>query len=1361
MRKKITVFKSLLTVMLLFGSMMVSAQVSEIWNKTATEFDWMGNYNARGIDYSSVTDHLYVAAGNWDAAGLAVKVLDPISGEVIKDLATNVTITDPGYGFHDVEVDDAGGIFAIMTTTNKWNPINIVYWENEDATPVVLFEMTGNNSDFGPGFSVNGDFKNGKSLIIIPLYQETNVGYIESENGVLGTYEILPLTGISAGKNVSIDALGNRIVDGFWYDNSVTADASLIDGSGNVYDALDNAGFLSTGDQAGVKQFSTGGKDYLTVGSQGNIYLVDITGVTDFSDVTLANLVQDTIKGTDPQPEWSTPAGYGQEEAIKVFPSGGYQIFSLSAARYIKSLATEEAPYATDLLMTGFAMPGEQTQVSYTYNDINGDLEGATEFEWFIDDGAKGKTSVGTGATYDVQLADVGKDLTFTVLPKALTGTTDGDVVESTPVTVSLSSTAPEAKDIAMTGTPEVYSLLTGSYTYYDLEMDAEGESMIKWWRADDAAGLNAVEIAADTLKYAPQPADEDKYIIFSVIPVAQVEPTTGDSVAVASAMVVFPVFLPVASNVTIDTSAHVEVSRILSGSYSYSDLNEDLEGESVLAWYRADSKTAAKNLIADSDTNRYELVTADLGKYIFFGVKPVTVDDEEGVEVFDTTDVVRAKPEESAPVASDVMANGTPEVGAVMSGSYTYFDYTGDLEGNSIYKWYTADDAAGANATLIADADDQTLLVTDTQVGKFFIFEVTPVAVTGGLLVGEPVSSSATTVAAVVSSHEVGIERMWIASTKTGAAPFYLNPAVTTERGFAIGTDHIYIASRYNGTKVVMVNKEDGSYAGELNTEGIEGGVYAINDVEVSDDGQILAAPLAFGTEFWIFKWDNELAAPVKWLSADNLPDGRYGDKFSVTGDLSSGTAIILAVCQNTDKVVRWVITNGVAAEADVITLEKELTNVSSPAAVPFTASVDANILVDGKGMAPTIFDKDGVEVGTIAMIDDYGAYKIQSNSPNVFNYKGRTMAAFFQAMRKEPLGARIIVADITSEPYQIVDSTEYISNSMSWDGYLGEVDITVDEEYYHAYMLQAKNAVARYRGKLELPEFVSAITSFVGDELHTDFTKNIDFETVSPTILNWTIKADDTAVEVDSIYSVDATITFVLTTAIAEDQVVTVEYDGKGGVAAFDGMPLSAFGPESVLNIVGADVPVASNVTITGTVETGQEVTGTYTFNDPDGDLEGDSEYQWYYATDADGTDKLKVIGGTSIAYTIADDMKDKYIAFEVIPVSITGGDDYLVGEAAMSSFMLVGSVGVDDNFATLISMYPNPVNDILTISNCTNVNTIKVFDYTGRVIMTLHNSGNSELTIDMNSLNSGVFMIQLENDKGQTKVKRIVKN
>jgi len=1373
MKKTITKFTSLLTILILFGNMVVNAQSSEIWNITP---DWnTGLKDYRGIAYNADNNHLYVAGtiGSYTNANVAdsnkLKVLDASSGELLKTLTLDtLTLTDNGYGIRDVEVSSDGGIFAIITTTNQYNPQKLYYWANEDAKAVELWEdASGDDIDFAPGFSVYGDYST-EALIIIPFNDVAKVYYFEVVSGVLGNASTLDLTAsVTGGTGVHVQALGTKITNGFWYSNSVTA-PSLIDGTGAITGSIDAAIFSgATGD---VKQFTAANKTLLAVSDQGAIKIIDISGATtDFSNITIDDTVE-TITGTAAlAPGWPPEYGDGQEQVAVGYADTAYTVFSISGGNYIKALATPAAPTATDLAFAGYAMVDSTLTLSYTYNDINNDGEGTTEIKWYLSDDVNGtnKTEITANAgnlTYNPVYSDLGKFISATVLPFDTNGTSyAGYLVETALIEITAEAHKPIASNLQIVGDANVFSTLTASYTFTDADNDAEGESILKWWRADDANGTNAVEIAADTLLYKIIAADTSKFIIFSVTPVS-VSPnmSTGDSIAIATTTaVLFPAFAPVASEVAI--SGIEEVTRVLTGTYNFSDLNDDAEGESILTWYRADALDGTKTTVA-TDTNIYELIAADEGKYIFFGVTPVAVSNENttGEEVFDTTGVIAPQPEESAPVASDVVVSGTPEVGALLSATYTYFDYTEDLEGVSIYKWYVADDANGTNATLIEGAVNRTYLVPEEYIGKYFIFEVTPVALTGGLLEGLPVQDT-TTIAVVESSNSFGLERMWMASTKTGALPWYLGTG-STERGLAVGSEHIYIASRNGGTRVMIIDKEDGSYVGELNTEGMDdvaGSVFHINDVEVSDDGQILAAPLVDGTSFWIFKWADELSAPVKWIEV-TLDNGmRLGDKFTVTGDVS-GDAVIYAAASASmsGNVIRWKVTGGIPGDAEIFTLTDFPANISVVAIQPFSLDTDANILVDGKGVAPAIYTSTGTIIESIPMVDDYTNYKIQSNSPNIFNYKGRTMAAFFQAMRQDPLGSRVLVLDITTSPFQIVDSSEYISNNMPWNGYLGELDITVDENYYYATMMQANNGIAQFRGEMLLPEFVSAETSHDGNSVIAVFSKTINDTTVA-SLEPWTIMSGSNELAIASITSAGANITFTLSSPAVEGEIVTVAYDGTGSVISFDGMPLGAFGPVEVINLTGADVPVVSNVAISGTPRTNEVLTGTYDFTDPDGDLEGTSTYQWYSSDNADGSDAVKIIGEFSQTYTVTSDQEGKYVAFEVTPVSATGGEAYLVGEPVKSEYIRIIPTSVEDVIGTQLSIYPNPAKNIVNIDGAENVSSVTIYDITGRVMLNYVNTKESTIKLNVTNFKSGIYLVQMLDSNGKIEISRIVKN
>lgn len=88
---------------------------------------------------------------------------------------------------------------------------------------------------------------------------------------------------------------------------------------------------------------------------------------------------------------------------------------------------------------------------------------------------------------------------------------------------------APQASHVSVTGTAQVGSPLTGSYTYSDANSDTEGTSLFKWYRSDDAMGANKTAISgATSTSYTLRSADLGKYISFEVTPIANTGTTTG-----------------------------------------------------------------------------------------------------------------------------------------------------------------------------------------------------------------------------------------------------------------------------------------------------------------------------------------------------------------------------------------------------------------------------------------------------------------------------------------------------------------------------------------------------------------------------------------------------------------------------------------------------------------------------------------------------------------------------------------------------------------------------------------------------------------------------------------------------------------
>lgn len=83
---------------------------------------------------------------------------------------------------------------------------------------------------------------------------------------------------------------------------------------------------------------------------------------------------------------------------------------------------------------------------------------------------------------------------------------------------------------------------------------------------------------------------------------------------------------------------------------------------------------------------------------------------------------------------------------------------------------------------------------------------------------------------------------------------------------------------------------------------------------------------------------------------------------------------------------------------------------------------------------------------------------------------------------------------------------------------------------------------------------------------------------------------------------------------------------------------------------------VPIAFNVSITGTCKVGETLTGNYDYSDYESDAEGSSVYKWYSCDTADGEYSI-IDGVASTTFAIAESLLGKYIKFEVTPAAAAG--------------------------------------------------------------------------------------------------------
>ncbi len=81
----------------------------------------------------------------------------------------------------------------------------------------------------------------------------------------------------------------------------------------------------------------------------------------------------------------------------------------------------------------------------------------------------------------------------------------------------------------------------------------------------------------------------------------------------------------------------------------------------------------------------------------------------------------------------------------------------------------------------------------------------------------------------------------------------------------------------------------------------------------------------------------------------------------------------------------------------------------------------------------------------------------------------------------------------------------------------------------------------------------------------------------------------------------------------------------------------------------------------------------------------------------------------------------------------------------------------IGVDEEYATDLILYPNPVKDLLHVG-CDNMRQYDIFSADGKLIKTSQTS-NDEDVIDFSGLESGIYMVRITSDK-KVVTKRIIK-
>lgn len=88
--------------------------------------------------------------------------------------------------------------------------------------------------------------------------------------------------------------------------------------------------------------------------------------------------------------------------------------------------------------------------------------------------------------------------------------------------------------------------------------------------------------------------------------------------------------------------------------------------------------------------------------------------------------------------------------------------------------------------------------------------------------------------------------------------------------------------------------------------------------------------------------------------------------------------------------------------------------------------------------------------------------------------------------------------------------------------------------------------------------------------------------------------------------------------------------------------------------------------------------------------------------------------------------------------------------------------GTAGLNENLASKFSVFPNPANNVINISNAENilVDGVEIVDLNGRTVKSVKYDGVATAEINISELSSGLYMMNVSSDKGMT-TKKIMKN
>ncbi|WP_179021890.1 alpha-amylase family glycosyl hydrolase [Winogradskyella forsetii] len=124
----------------------------------------------------------------------------------------------------------------------------------------------------------------------------------------------------------------------------------------------------------------------------------------------------------------------------------------------------------------------------------------------------------------------------------------------------------------------------------------------------------------------------------------------------------------------------------------------------------------------------------------------------------------------------------------------------------------------------------------------------------------------------------------------------------------------------------------------------------------------------------------------------------------------------------------------------------------------------------------------------------------------------------------------------------------------------------------------------------------------------------------------------------------------------------------------------------------------------------------------------------------------------GVTTTWYDLMDATGSTTVSNSASTISIPAGQFRIFGNKASTV------LSVDDEALFGFHIYPNPSSTSFSIN--VNVSNVEVYDLTGKLVKSFEGSFTRTDTFDVSSLNSGMYMVKVQNDTNQTMTTKLVK-